>query len=205
MGQLAAPKVSRAGWCTAEIVWPLAVIALGIFTVSGSTSELAVATPAEPGTWVSDPQEQPSTPEEGCAQYVSKTSENVTARLLYVPAGTVTAAERSAESLLQTREFRATVMGVSLTPSSRSTVNVGLVSGTTGSYVAERDRFKPATVAPNSAEFRNGAGPYRPFPPDRKGRVLFCLWEYIDWSQYRGNRRSDKSSSDSRTSTQLGF
>ena len=44
---------------------------------------------------------------------------------------------------LQTREFRTTVMGVSLTPSSRSAVNVGLVSGTTGSYVADRDRFKP--------------------------------------------------------------
>jgi len=49
-------------------------------------------------------------------------------------------------------------MGVSLTPSSRSAVNVDLVSGTTGSYVADRDRFKPDTAAPNSSEFRNGAG-----------------------------------------------
>jgi hypothetical protein len=39
-------------------------------------------------------------------------------------------------------------MGFSLTPSSRCTVNVGLVFGTAGSYVAERDRFKPDTVAP---------------------------------------------------------
>src|SRR6516162_6725894 len=94
---------------TAEIVWPLAVIAFGIFTsrakpsfsplvtVSGNAPELAVAVPAEPVT-CSNP-EQPATPEEGCVQNVSKTSENVTARLLYVPAGTATAAERSAESL----------------------------------------------------------------------------------------------------------
>jgi hypothetical protein len=93
------------------MVWPLAVIAFGIFTfrakpsfspvatVSGNAPELAVAAPAEPVTWVSDPEEQPATPEEGCVQKISKTSENVTARLLYVPAGTDTAAERSAESL----------------------------------------------------------------------------------------------------------
>jgi hypothetical protein len=38
--------------------------------------------------------------------------------------------------------FRATVTGVSLTPSSGSVVNVGLVSGTTGSYVAEFTRLQ---------------------------------------------------------------
>jgi hypothetical protein len=37
---------------------------------------------------------------------------------------------------------------------------------------------QPDTVAPNSSEFRNGSGPYRLLPPDRKGRVLFCLWEH---------------------------
>jgi len=96
---------------TAEMVWPLAVIAFAIFTsrakptfsplvtVSGNAPELVVAPPAEPVTWPNDPEEQPGTPEEGCVQNVSKTSENVTERLLYVPAGTETAAERSAESL----------------------------------------------------------------------------------------------------------
>src|SRR5258706_1540354 len=38
--------------------------------------------------------------------------------------------------------FRATVTGVSLTPSSASAVSVGLVSGTTGSYVAEFTRLQ---------------------------------------------------------------
>ena len=38
--------------------------------------------------------------------------------------------------------FRATVTGVSLTPSSSSEVSVGLVSGTTGSYVAEFARLQ---------------------------------------------------------------
>src|SRR5258705_8793992 len=86
---------------TAEIEWPLAVIALGIFTsgakpsfsplvtVRGNARELGVAVPGEPAT-CSNP-EQPATAAEGCVQNVSKTSENVTARLLYVPAGTDTA------------------------------------------------------------------------------------------------------------------
>ena len=77
---MAAVSTFGAARFTAEIVWPLAVIALGIFTsstkplllatvtVSGSASELAVAAPAEPGTWVSYPREQRATPEEGCAQ-----------------------------------------------------------------------------------------------------------------------------------------
>jgi hypothetical protein len=94
---------------TAEIVWPLTVMAFEIFTsrvkpsfsplvtVSGNAAELAVAVPAEPVTCINP--EQPATPEDGCAQKLSKTSENVTARLLYVPEGTDTAAERSAESL----------------------------------------------------------------------------------------------------------
>src|SRR5258708_27672719 len=93
----------------AEIFWPLTVIAFAIFTsrakatfsplvtVSGNAPELMVAVPAEPVT-CSNP-EQPATPEEGCVQNVSEASENVTAILLYVPAGTDTAAERSAESL----------------------------------------------------------------------------------------------------------
>src|ERR1700756_1450328 len=93
----------------AEIEWPLAVIAFGIFTsrakpsfsplvtVSGNAPELAVAVPAEAAT-CSNPG-QPATADEGWWQNVTKTSENVTARLLYVPAGADTAAERSAESL----------------------------------------------------------------------------------------------------------
>ena len=96
---------------TAEMVCPLAVIAFAIFTlrakasfsplvtVRGNAPELALAAPAETVTWPSGPDEQPATAAEGCVQNVSKTSENVTARLLYVPAGTDTAAERSAESL----------------------------------------------------------------------------------------------------------
>ena len=87
------------------------MIAFGIFTsrakptlstlvtASGNAPDLAVAVAAEPAT-CSNP-EHPATPEDGCVQNVTKTSENVTARLLYVPAGTDTAAERSAESLCE--------------------------------------------------------------------------------------------------------
>src|SRR5260370_15113943 len=82
---------------------------------------------------------------------------------------TLRATPPSPSAQLSILTFRATVTGVSLTPSSGSAVSVGLVSGTTGD-----------TVAPNSSEIRNDAAPYRLLPQDRKGRILFCLCEYID-------------------------
>ena len=77
-----AVRTFAAARLTAEMVWPLAVIAFAIFTfrakpsfsplvtVSGNAPELAVAVPAEPVTWPCNPEEQPATPEEGCVQNV---------------------------------------------------------------------------------------------------------------------------------------
>src|SRR5215470_9012823 len=65
---------------TAEIVWPATVMAFAMFTstaspifsplvmVTGNVPDLTMAAPAEPVTCVSDPEEQPATPEDGCVQ-----------------------------------------------------------------------------------------------------------------------------------------
>jgi len=55
---------------------------------------------------------------------------------------TLRATPPSPSAQLSIMTFRATVTGVSLTPSSGSAVSVGLVSGTTGSYVAEFTRLQ---------------------------------------------------------------
>jgi hypothetical protein len=55
---------------------------------------------------------------------------------------TLRATPPSPSAHLSILAFRATVTGVSLTPSSGSAVSVGLVSGTTGSYVAEFTRLQ---------------------------------------------------------------
>jgi hypothetical protein len=55
---------------------------------------------------------------------------------------TLRAAPPSPSAHLSILTFRATVTGVSLTPSSGSAVSVGLVSGTTASYVAEFTRLE---------------------------------------------------------------
>jgi hypothetical protein len=55
---------------------------------------------------------------------------------------TLRATPPSPSAQLSILTFRATVTDVSLTPSSGSAVSVGLVSGTTGSYVAEFTRLQ---------------------------------------------------------------
>src|SRR5258708_11779704 len=55
---------------------------------------------------------------------------------------TLRATPPSPSTHLSILAFRATVAGVSLTPSSGSAVSVGLVSGTAGSYVAEFTRLQ---------------------------------------------------------------
>jgi hypothetical protein len=73
---------------------------------------------------------------------------------------TLRATPPSPSAQLSILTFRATVTGVSLTPSSGTAVSVGLVSGTTGSYVAEFTRLQSDSALLSTA-VSVPAGTYR--------------------------------------------